>query len=192
MKARLFAISLASLIGGLVVGSLATLVERHFSPVGLFPLLVGIVLGGAIGFALRMADVRSLRLLVVAATVAAVACVAAMHLTSFVEARRAAEAKLDLHFRMMQAFPQKGLGIPAMPQEVPSLGDYYTQQWHVGRLLGARPIRGWWLLVWWIADGLLLAIGSLVGAFFFGGAGKIVASPRTSGANRTEQGVANS
>lgn len=156
----------AALPLGIVLGWAAHWVEQRFAPVGLFSLLVGVVVGGA-SFGVGKLLGRTGRVtLWLSTTVAALACCGTLHWAGYRTAVRAAEADVETHRRMLQAFPQKGFLPP--PPGIGSFGDFLAREWDVGRKLGPKSIRHGWLGLWWALDGLALLVGALSTALFCG------------------------
>lgn len=151
---------------GIALGFAAQWVERRFAPVGLFPLLVGAVIGAA-SFGVGRLLGRTGRIsLWFSTTLAALACCGTMHYASYLAAVRAAEADFETHQRLLQAFPQKGFVAP--PAGVGTLGDFLAREWNVGRKLGPKTISHGWLGLWWALDALALLVAALSTALFCG------------------------
>lgn len=156
----------AALPVGVVLGVAAHWVEQRFAPVGLFPLLVGVVVGAASFGVGKLLDRTGRVTLWLSTTVAALACCGTLHAASYYAAVQAAEADVETHRRMLQAFPQKGFVPP--PPGIDSFGDFLAREWDVGRKLGPKSIRHGWLGLWWALDGLALLVGALSTALFCG------------------------
>jgi hypothetical protein len=153
---------LLALPAGVLVGLVAARVaesaqfELNFTPLILFPLLVGGGIGAVVVGLIRLAQFGN-RLTIVLATVLAVAvAVVGQHYLPYQAAQDATKSLETVR----RAFPDLAEGrIPAPPA---SLLDYLRQQAAAGRpIFGDRVVRGWAAWLSWAADALLLLAAAL-------------------------------
>jgi hypothetical protein len=119
-----------------------------FSPIVIFPLLIGAVLGALIAYAANVADEKRQALVVIGAILAAVVCAAAEHGFSYLDYRRGYEAKL-------QSDPKAQLAASMDPEKM--------RPATFARFMSADAQANW---VLWIVDALAM-IGAAAGSAWF-------------------------
>ena len=151
----------ACLIHGTVVAWLAYGVQKSFAPLGLFPVLVGIVLGMTLAGLMRLVQVANRRTIVAGAAVACIATVAGQHFFSYQEQRETA-VRQAAQFRIAaQAYPGLVQGKP--PQPASSLIDYLRWQAIRGRpIFGDVVARGSMAWTSWAVDACLVLAATMV------------------------------
>lgn len=149
---------------GLAVGYGASQLESWFSPVGLFPLLVGAATGIGVIAAMRVAVCGSRGGTTTSALVAGLLAVGVMHYQSYQAAVAASDLEWQTFQKVQQAAPAAKLN--NVPTPLTSVHDYVQRQMLHGRMLGSRPVRGAGVVVWWVVDGLLVVVAAAATAFF--------------------------
>jgi hypothetical protein len=151
----------------LATGYVAALVQVRFAPVGLFPLLLGVVTGLAVAavFSMTGGDGRRLRFL--SATGATLLALASVHYGSYLQAKAASDEEMTTFEQMQRSFPQANL-LQNLPRPLGGFGEYVRRELDIGRKLGPLPIEGSWLVLWWLIDGLLVWVGATVTALMLG------------------------
>lgn len=152
---------------GLATGYVAALVQVRFAPVGLFPLLLGVVTGAAVAAVFTLTGGEGRRLRFFAATAAAGLALAAVHFGSYLQAKAAADEELATFEQMQRSYPQANL-LQHMPRPLGGFGEYVRHELDVGRRLGPLPIEGRLLVLWWVIDGLLVWVGATVTVLVLG------------------------
>jgi hypothetical protein len=162
---------LTSILAGLIVGAAAVFLQRVYAPFGVFPLIVGMLTGGATLLPLLFVRSRGFGLVVSAALLASFGCAAAYHYGTFLMARRDLLVEADriaAAHRAIELEAGKALNVGTSPAKPITLAEYYELQWQVGRSLGTEvKVRGWMLAAWWILDGLLIWLGAAIVAVSF-------------------------
>lgn len=188
--ARRWAAAAAPLVG-LVIGFLASLIQATYAPVGLFPLLVGVAIGAAVGGSFFLVGGSGRRGPFLSATLAAGVCLASLHYLSYLHAKAGADADVAAHQKAIQNVLQNAAGqgaeiknVPIPPSGVATFREYIGREWDVGRKLGPLSVRGPLLLFWWIIDGLLLWVGATVAALVIGGTPAVKAEVRSAETNQ--------
>jgi len=152
---------------GLATGLVAALVQVRFAPVGLFPVLLGVVTGASVAAVFTMTGGGGLRMRFLSATAAAALALAAVHYGSYLQAQAAADEEMATFEQMQRTFPQANL-LHNMPQPLGGFGEYVERELDVGRRLGPLPVDGRLLILWWVIDGLLVWVGATVTALILG------------------------
>lgn len=149
------------LLHGTAVAWLAYGVQKHFAPLGLFPVLVGLGLGVTLAGLLRLTQVAGLRTVLLGTVVAVAAAVVGQHYFSFQEQRESAERQAA-QFRMaVQAHPDLVRGTP--PKPASGVVEYLRWQALRGRpIVGKTVARGGWAWGSWALDGCLTLAASLL------------------------------
>jgi len=143
---------MACLLLGIAAAASALAVQRIFAPLGLFPLLAGVVLGGLLVVLMRAGHVGHRPTLVVGAALAVVATVVGQHFLSYRQAVRAANAG-------------RGPWVAALfPEHVPpqSFAQFLREEARHGRPVGPLTASGLWAWFTWALDALLLATPAMV------------------------------
>jgi hypothetical protein len=132
-------------------GALTVLIQAHFSPVLLFPLLVGAVLGLLCAAALRICRLAHRPTAIVGALLAACLLVLTQHYVSYRLARSAAAGQKNMSLAQA-AFPDLEL----------TFSRYLTTEAAKGREIAGFTAQG--KLAWasWGVDALLVMAGTLV------------------------------
>ena len=154
---------IAAVVFGLGTGAAAAMLQRWFSPIGVFPLAIGMITGFATGGVWAGRGGGTKRAVVVSALVAGLLCVAAWHAASFLIAKRVEQ---DEQRKVREAMFKLAPDPSFQPVDEPpaTIQSYLTVQWHHGRALGPRRITRWWLLIWWIGDLALVVTASVLAA----------------------------
>jgi hypothetical protein len=155
---------LLTVFAGLAVGTAAVFLQRIYAPFGVFPLIVGMLAGGATMLPLLLVRRRGFVLAISAALLAALGVVAAYHYGTFLVARYEQRVEAEKIAAARRAIERQMGGTEvAMPDEKPfGLAEYYAYQWQVGRPLGETKIGGMMLVAWWVLDGLLIWLGAAI------------------------------
>lgn len=147
---------LAWLVGCLLLGvaaaASAVAVQRIFAPVGLFPILAGVVLGGVLVVLMRAGHVGHRPTLVGGAALAVAVTVVGQHFLSYRQAVRAATAG------------QAAWIVALFPEHAPpkTFAEFLRQEARRGRPVGRLTASGLWAWFTWGLDALLLAIPAVV------------------------------
>lgn len=149
---------------GLATGYGASQLEARFSPVGLFPVLVGVATGIGVVACMRVAACGSRRGTTIAAIMAAILAVGVMHYQSYEAAVAHSDGEWQTFQKVQQAAGEAKLN--NVPSPITGVDDFLQRRLTQGRMLGSRSVRGAWLVGWWIIDGLLVIAGSAAAAFF--------------------------
>lgn len=142
----------ACLLLGMAAAASAQAVQRTFAPLGLFPLLAGVVLGGLLVVLMRAGHVGHRPTLVAGAALAVGVTVVGQHFLSYREAVRAATAGRAPWVAAL--FPEH-----APPQ---SFAQYLREEARHGRPVGRLIASGPWVWLTWGLDALLLAIPAML------------------------------
>lgn len=137
----------------------SALLSRLSAPLGLFPLVVGGVLGLVLALLLRATRQGHRRWALGGTVAAAVVAVTAWHATAFrLQQRAASRAQVELQ-QAAQAFPELG-GRQVRPPPA-SLLEFLQQAADEGRQVFAWRLRGAAAYASWTVDGLLLLAAAL-------------------------------
>jgi hypothetical protein len=149
------------LVHGTATAWLAFGVQKHFSPLGLFPVVVGLLLGVTLAGLMRLVHVGGRGTLVCGTIVAWAAAVFGQHYFSYQEQRETAERQAA-QFRMAaQAHPDLVRGTP--PKPASGVFDYLRWQAIRGRpIIGKTVARGPWAWASWAFDGCLTLLAALL------------------------------
>lgn len=151
-----------------VLGAIAALVavsaQFFFAPLLIFPILIGIGLGGMLVGLQRVAQVGHRPTLWLGAVVAAAAAIGGQHYISYREARsrieqQEAENILEAQQKAPNLPPEffQGMG----PRPPANFAEYMRHQAADGRpIIGQRRASGTWAWVSWAIDGLLLLLAA--------------------------------
>lgn len=143
---------MACLLVGAAAAASALAVQRIFAPVGLFPLLAGVVLGGILVILMRAGHVGHRPTLVAGAALAVVVTVVGQHFLSYRQAVQAMGAGRTPWVAAL--FPEHA------PPE--SFAQFLRDEARHGRPVGRLTASGFWAWFSWGADALLLAIPAMV------------------------------
>lgn len=148
-------------IHGTATAWIAFGVQKHFSPLGLFPVLVGLLVGVTLAGLMRLVHVAGRSTIVLGAIVASAVAVFGQHYFSYQEQRETAQRQAA-QFRMAaQAHPDLVRGTP--PQPASGVFEYLRWQAIRGRSIAGRIVarRGW---AWtsWALDGCLTLFAALL------------------------------
>lgn len=146
-----FAAATAIAVG---LGLASALVQQYFAPLGLYPVLVGLVLGVALVAALRLTQFGNRRWAIVGTVAAAAVLMVAQFYGSYRLYVAAVEAKAP---PSMSRLPLDRLQPPD------NLWAYLRQQAQHGRpLFAGLTARGGWAWATWVCDWVLAAGAALV------------------------------
>lgn len=140
---------LGTIAVGFGAGFGAVYVQSVFAPVGVFPLLVGTIIGLAVGGVWSVRGGGTKRTLVVAGLIAGVIGTATLHYGSYFVVRR------DDERRRLLVPPMVLLADPSRGEENPQLRSFEAfveREWRRGRSLGSLHVSGVWLGLWWGLD----------------------------------------
>ncbi len=160
MMYRLFTSQLpwlvAALVAGVAIGALSVLVQEYFAPLGVFPVLQGLLLGGLLVAALRACQMGKRWLALTGVVLATGSLFAALFVGSYWRFNR----------NFDQRVPSKAelLGLSEL-QKPASFGEYLARQAEQGRPLpGGIVAEGGWAWMTWVADWLIatLTAGGIV------------------------------
>ena len=169
----------AATIVGAALGAAAAGVQRWFSPVGVFPLLVGGCLGWACAAAFGRFRLQSRRFAAAATLIAVVVVTAVQHYATYRIARaRDAEAEAQ---RRTIATATKQQGFGEMPAEPLGFSEFLRHSADRGRPLGSQVVRGAWLIGWWALDAVLIGVAAAIVVDRSGARQRSVAPPQASG-----------
>ena len=136
------------------LGLASALLQQYFAPLGLYPVLLGIVLGAGLVAALRPTQFGSRRWAMAGAVAAAAVLIAAQFYGSY-----------RLYVAAVEAKAPAGVGqLPLERLQAPdNLLAYLRQQARYGRpLFAGITARGGWAWATWVADWALVAAAAAV------------------------------
>jgi hypothetical protein len=132
---------------------MAVVAQRYYAPWILFPLLVGVVLGGLLVLAIRVLNTGH-RPTVVSGTLAAVLlAVVGQHYISFWKERHAADEMPQLQMAQL-LFPEK--------RPAGDFLEFIVREAARGRPVGGIVLRGPWTWASWLVDALLVLIPAML------------------------------
>ena len=143
------------------VAWLAVVVAKHFAPLMIFPILVGLVLGVTLVGLARLMQAGNRPTVVLGTIVACLVAVVGQHYACY-------RVDRDLDLEQAESFHQAeqkhpGLVLGTAPQPARDVFDYLRRQADEGRpLLGSYVARGPAAWTSWTADGLLLTAAALL------------------------------
>lgn len=145
---------------GFGTGFAAVYVQDTFAPVGVFPLMIGLISGLAVGGVWLARGAASKRSVLFTGLLAGAVCAATLHYGSYFAARRAEER------RIADAADKASMFVPEARNFLPfqTFGGYMQREWARGRTLGTAHVRGPWLGVWWALDAALILGAATFGA----------------------------
>jgi hypothetical protein len=149
------------LVNGAAAAWLAYGVQKHFAPLGLFPVLVGLGIGVTLAGLMRLVQVANTRTILLGAVIASLLAVVGQHYFSYREQRETA-IRQAAQFRMAaQAHPDLVQGTP--PQPASGLFEYLRWQAMRGRpIWGDVVARGGMAWASWAFDGILVLAAALL------------------------------
>ncbi|HYW81137.1 MAG TPA: hypothetical protein VE890_16260 [Thermoguttaceae bacterium] len=139
---------------GMAAAWVAHVVQTHFAPFAVFPLLVGAGLGATTAGLMRLTQVGHRPSLLLGILLGASVAVAGQHGLDYRRARDRARWEVELVRRAKQQFPDGAIGSAPRPPE--DIVDYLRHQAAVGRSIGSYSATGWQAWSSWAIDGLLL------------------------------------
>ena len=147
-------------VHGTATAWLAYGVQKHFAPLGLFPVLVGLGIGVTLAGLMRVVQVANTRTILLGAVVASSLAVVGQHYFSYREQRETA-IRQAAQFRLAaQAHPGLVQGTP--PQPASGLFEYLRWQALRGRPIWGDVIaRGGMAWASWAVDGILILVAAL-------------------------------
>jgi hypothetical protein len=134
--------------------------EFYFAPFIIFPLLVGIVLGGLLTGLVRAGQIGHRPTIIAGTVLAALVAAIGEHYCCYIAASNTEIKQSPLMEKARKAFPED----VARRTEAPPAGflQYMHRQAQLGRpLLFGYIARGWIAWLTWVADGLLVLAGAL-------------------------------
>lgn len=149
------------LVHGTAVAWLAYGLQKHYAPLVLFPILVGVGLGVTLAGLMRLVQVANRSTIVLGTVVACAAAVIGQHYFSYREQRETA-MRQAAQFRMAaQAHPDLIQGSP--PQPASGLVEYLRWQAVRGRpIVGKKIARGGLAWASWALDAALIFVSTLL------------------------------
>lgn len=149
-----------SLILGTIVAWAAVDAQFYFAPLLIFPLLVGLSLGGLLIVLMRIGQTGHRPSIIWGTILAALIAVVGQHFFSYLSAQEVDQEQAQLVAKARQALPQSLADrLPAAPD---GFFDFMRQQANRGRpLVLGYSARGWFAWFSWAIDGLLVLAGAL-------------------------------
>lgn len=149
------------LVHGTAVAWLAFGIQKHFAPLGLFPILVGLALGVTLAGLIRLVQVANRSTILLGTFVACGAAVIGQHYFSYQEQRETAMRQAALFRMAAQAQPGMVQGSP--PEPASGLVEYLRWQALRGRpIVGETIARGGMAWASWGFDASLILVAALV------------------------------
>ena len=143
------------------VAWLAVAIAGHFAPLVIFPVLVGLVLGGTLVGLARLMQVGNRPTVVSGTILACLVAVVGQHYVCYHGDSERLEEQAESFRQTQREFP--GLVQGSAREPARGLVDYLQRQADEGRpLLGRYVARGAVAWTSWIADGLLVAAAALL------------------------------
>lgn len=142
---------------GLAIAWIAMVIQEYFAPLVIFPLLVGVVLGGVMVGLVRLLHLGHRPTIVAGAVLAVLAAVVGQHYFGF----RQAQSHIDKKALLLRAMVPD---LPKAEQVVPpeKFFDYVPWRAVRGRPVGRWVVRDGWVWLSWGIDALLTAAATLV------------------------------
>jgi len=151
-------------IHALAVAWIATSVESRTAPFLVFPLAVGVALGVGVVALARWCQIDHRRTLLQGALLAAVMAVIGQHYFSYLHAQEALQVAAARRADALARFP--GLAARLTPPEPESFVGFLQSAAERGRALPAGVAIGIGVWLSWLLDGLLVATGAMIVAWF--------------------------
>ncbi|MHB8901538.1 MAG: hypothetical protein ACYC6Y_22530 [Thermoguttaceae bacterium] len=149
------------LVHGAATAWLAFGLEKRFSPLGLFPILVGLFAGITLAGLMRLVQVGGRRTIVLGAVVALMLAVFGQHYFSYREQRVTAQCQAAQFGIAARAHPGLVRGSP--PRPASGVAEYLRWQAIRGRpIAGHLVARGRWAWASWGLDGCLTLLAALL------------------------------
>ena len=149
------------LVHGTAVAWLAYGLQKHYAPLGLFPVFVGLGLGVTLAGLMRLVQVANRSTIVLGAIVACAAAVIGQHYFSYREQRETAMRQAAQFRIAAQAHPDLIQGSP--PQPASGLVEYMRWQAVRGRpIFGKKIARGGLAWASWALDASLIFASALL------------------------------
>lgn len=143
------------------VAWLAVVVAKHFAPLVIFPILVGLVLGVTLVGLARLMQVGNRTTVVLGTCLACMVAVVGQHYVCYHADRELIRKQAESFHRAELKHP--GLVVGTAPEPAQGVLDYLRRQADEGRpLLGSYVARGPVAWTSWAADGLLVAAAALL------------------------------
>lgn len=155
-----------SAIAAVGVGQLAALVGSYLRPIGLFPLLVGGVLGGMLVFFMRLLDLAHRGTLLLGVVLGTLLCNGSEHWGCYFQAQRAYERLVAEWMAQTQGLAAlSGQFAEAIQQQLPrapgTFLEYMNRQVEQGRSIGPWKVRRGWVVASWGLEALLTFLAAL-------------------------------
>jgi len=153
---------LGAAAAGFGTGFAAVYLQDTFAPVGVFPLLIGLIAGLAAGGVWRARGSATKRSILLSGLLAGLVCTATLHYGSFYEARKN-------EVKRRAAAPATALLVDPDYQSktapwLTSFAAYMSPETAQGRRLGSIWVRGGWLALWSTLDAALILGAAMFGA----------------------------
>jgi hypothetical protein len=147
-----------TIILGTIVAQAALDAQLYFAPLLIFPLLVGLVLGGLLIFLMRIGQVGHRPTIIWGTILAGLVAVVGQHYFSYLSLEEADSEQSQLVAKARQSLPASlARRLPSSPV---SFLDFMDRQAAHGRpLIFGYQARGWIAWFSWFVDGLLIILG---------------------------------
>jgi len=149
-----------ALVSGATIGWLAVQVQPYFSPLVVFPLLLGLLLALALISGLRVCSLAHTPTVYAGAVLAIALVVGGQHYWSYRAARDARAVKQADLEKARRAFPNLADHLVAPPPE--SVIEYLRAEAAGGRELLGYRVRGTLLWCWWVVESILVLISAIL------------------------------
>lgn len=149
----------AGLVHGMLVAWLAVMIQRHFAPWLLFPVLIGLLLGATFVALVRLSQIGHRRTLLLVALVSVVTTVVGQHYLGYLHAKQVAREEAKLFQKAQQVAPMFLKGRPMGPAS--SFAEFLCWQAARGRSIGRYTAQDAFAWLSWGLDGLLLMAAAL-------------------------------
>lgn len=152
-------------VAALAVGQLAAWVGGYIRPVGVFPLVIGTLLGGLLVGGVRLLDLAHRTAVLVGLLWATAVCAGSEHWGSYLRAQREYERQLaDWQAKTQGLIALSSQFAHAIQDHLPrppgSFGDYLSSQLSQGRQIGPWRWEGRWVWISWVAEAALVGLGA--------------------------------
>ncbi len=150
-----------SLIHGAAAAWLAYGVQKHFAPLGLFPVLVGLAIGVTLAGLMRLLHVAGRSTILAGAVLSCAVAVFGQHYFGFQEQKETAQRQAAQFQLAAQAHPDLVQGTP--PEPASGVFEYLRWQAIRGRPIAGRIVaRDLWAWASWAFDGCLTLAAALL------------------------------
>ncbi|HEV3024196.1 MAG TPA: hypothetical protein VGX76_17085 [Pirellulales bacterium] len=150
----------SALAAGAAIGCLAVLVQPHFAPLVLFPLLLGLSLAASLIVGLRVFSVAHAPTAWTGTFLASALVVGGQHYWSYRAARNVWAGQQAEFEKARQAFPEIANRVLSPPPA--DVGEYLRTETSRGRELLGYRVRGAALWGWWGLEAALVSFAALL------------------------------